>query len=161
MSDDTLNPWERQRGESAKAFEAFRHYRDAGAQRTGGQAARDVGKKRPTIDTWMREYRWVERAEAWDREIDRVKCASELNAIREMSVRHANIAVMMQNKIVKRLMAMTEADIKKLTSSETRQWVMDMVKLERLARGEPDTITDNKHEIDAFRIVFVKPDGET
>lgn len=69
--------WERQEGETAKAFQAFCCYRDLGPKRTlpaayaaykgrgiGGKAA----KRAPGFfERWGSQHNWVERAEAFDK----------------------------------------------------------------------------------------------
>jgi hypothetical protein len=72
-------PWERQEGESAKAFSAFEIYRRLGPARTIEEAwrqhwslsgARQAGtaapRAMPYFSEWAVQWRWQERALAWD-----------------------------------------------------------------------------------------------
>jgi hypothetical protein len=72
-------PWERQEGESAKAFSAFEIYRRLGPARTIEEAwrqhwslsgARHAGiaapRAMPYFSEWAVQWRWQERALAWD-----------------------------------------------------------------------------------------------
>jgi len=56
-----IPPWERRSGESGKAYEAFRRFRDAGPGRL-------LAGARPIERRWSARWRWAERAAAWDDE---------------------------------------------------------------------------------------------
>ena len=45
-------PWERQKGESEKAFEAFAAYRDLGEKRTISAVVKKLQKSRSLFDRW-------------------------------------------------------------------------------------------------------------
>jgi hypothetical protein len=70
---DVRDPWERQPKESARAYEAFVAYRDMGPGRAVRAVARELGKSVTLIGRWSSAHHWVERAEAWDAEQDRVR----------------------------------------------------------------------------------------
>lgn len=66
------HPWDRRESETAKAWRAFAHYRDAGPGRSirattealygdGGKAA-----KRRHVEAWSARHDWVARTEAYD-----------------------------------------------------------------------------------------------
>ena len=59
--DADRRPWQRQRGESAKAYSGFRRFRNLGPDRTL-TGARSIGRR----CSWR--WRWAERARAWDAE---------------------------------------------------------------------------------------------
>lgn len=68
-------PWDRQQDENERAFAAFVAYRDLGAERTVPDAYRQA-KRKPdakqadgTWNKWAKQYRWRERALAWDRHL--------------------------------------------------------------------------------------------
>lgn len=67
---EAVNVWERQRGETPKAFEAFCLYRDAGAQRSLQSVADALHKSKTMIARWSGRYSWVERTIAFDRWAD-------------------------------------------------------------------------------------------
>jgi hypothetical protein len=54
--------WARMRGESAKAYEAFRRYRDAGPRRSLA-GCRSIERR------WSWRWHWAERAGEWDGEL--------------------------------------------------------------------------------------------
>lgn len=81
-------PWERQKGESGKAFEAFVVYRDMGPTRSLMKAAQKLDKNRTTIGDWSAKWSWVERVDAWDDEQDRIRRLELAQARVEAVERH-------------------------------------------------------------------------
>jgi len=143
--------WERLPGESAKAYEAFCIYRDlppherslkAVAEKLGGKRSGKSRALRP-LERWSSRYRWVERAAAWDEEQDRQARAAQLEAIKEMRERHAREAMMLQKKAIERLNSM---DPRELSAADVLRFLIEAAKLERLARGEPETIQEHRNE---------------
>lgn len=78
MSD--RQPWEQQPGETPKAYQAFCVYRDMGTKRTLDGAHQERARSAPgahqgkradgTWKRWSSQYRWVERAIAYDQHLD-------------------------------------------------------------------------------------------
>jgi hypothetical protein len=70
-------PWDRQPGETAKAFAAFRRFLELGATRSLSKAAKAASRSVGLYKRWSRQWGWVERAAAWDggqaREADRAR----------------------------------------------------------------------------------------
>ena len=60
--------WEKQNGESAKAFHAFTLYRDMRARRSLANVGRTLGETRVAgpsmVEDWSVRWRWVDRADA-------------------------------------------------------------------------------------------------
>ncbi len=56
--------FEKQPGESDKAFAAFSVYLSMGPQRSLEATSRKVGKSKALMERWSRRHRWVERVEA-------------------------------------------------------------------------------------------------
>lgn len=86
------HPWERQPGESQRAFAAFAVYRDLGPSRSISAVARITGRTRSLIGDWSARYRWVERAAAFDREEDRRRIEAHFAEAERMAARHAQTA---------------------------------------------------------------------
>lgn len=129
--------WEQQTGESARAYEAFRTYRDLEpSARSIRRVAQELGKSATLVGRWSSTCRWVERAEAWDREQDRLWQA-DLRARRRTIVdRHLRVAQAAQGKIVQRLVGL---DAEKLTVVELIRLLEVASRIERdaLAVGQP------------------------
>jgi len=133
--------WERLPGESAKAYEAFCKYRDMPpGERSLREVARRLGKSETLISRWSSRYRWVERVQAWDDEVDRKAREAHLRTVKEMRERHARYAVALQMKALDRLKQMDPDELEPL---EVLKFIVEAAKLERLARGEPDTIQEH------------------
>ena len=150
-----LDPWERQPGESEVAFAAFQIYRDLTPKRRLAAVAQKSGKSVPLMERWSAHHKWRDRAAAWDREQDRVGREAELEEVKAMRRRHANLAVRMLNKAAQRLEGdpahnVTALDVSKLTAEQVARLAEVGVKIERAARGEPEKLE-----------VAVGPDEET
>lgn len=90
--------WERQPEESDAAFEAFQSYRDMGLSRSLSKVGGKLGKSETLMSRWSSDHNWVERARAWDAEQDRIIRAEQIEDIRNMRQRHADLAVDMLEK---------------------------------------------------------------
>ena len=101
-------PWERQEGESVKAFEAFTVYLEMGDERSIREVAQRLAKSRTLIGRWSVTYQWVERVAAFDADVQRKAHAKAVKKRRNMVDRHISIALKMQEKA---LMALEPADI--------------------------------------------------
>lgn len=145
----TLNPapWERQRGESGKAFAAFCVYRDMGAKRSLREVCRILSRDKTTvkqrhIEDWSSRWRWVERATAWDDELDRRAREAQVEEVRKMRERHVREAMSIQEMAIRRLKGM---DPTELSAHDVLRYFMEGTKLERISRGEPETIQEHQH----------------
>lgn len=154
MATDTgPAPWERQPGEPARAYAAFCLYRDmapterslrAVADRLYGSNPASKRRRAPgQLHKWSVCWRWVERAKAWDDEQDRIAREEHLRAIREMRERHAREAVALQQKALERLKAMDPND---LSPKDVLWYIVEAAKLERISRGEPDQIQEQRSD---------------
>lgn len=93
----TEQPWERQMGESAQAFEAFFLYLEMGTDRSIRAVSQELGKSRTLIDRWSRTYKWVERCRAWDNHLQHEAKKAAMTQVRNMTKRHITIAQQIQN----------------------------------------------------------------
>jgi hypothetical protein len=151
-----------------KAYAAFCLYRDLGPRRTLDAASRNYHAAGRAVDQaatgrrcrasgrirqWAERWNWNARARAWDQELGRVQRAEQLEAVKEMAERHAREALMLQNKAVERLRQLRPEELK---PRETLDFLVRATRLERLARGEPQTVEEHHYqetsheEIDIF-----------
>ncbi len=84
--------WDRQAGESAKAFQAFGIYRDLGPARSLLRVGQELGKARALLERWSSKYSWTTRARDWDSELDRRAREAQAAAIQAMGRGHAGAA---------------------------------------------------------------------
>jgi hypothetical protein len=138
---DDRNPWDRQPGESNRQYSRFRAFMELGRARTLKQAVemlRGVGDDKVSYRTLMQyayEYRWTERAEAHDRDQDRLERERMLTLRRGMYARHRKLAAGLTAKAVARLQSLQAAD---LTALDVTRFIVTATKLERTALGEPE-----------------------
>lgn len=158
MSDTAViaAPWSRQPGETSVAWEAFVLFRDWGTSRNHAKVYRKLGKSRTVIERWSRKWNWLERAHAWDEQVDSVRQEAALGEVAEMAKRHIGeagefIEVAMahirafaksfdtpakRKKFEKELVALPPKERVQVMARMVMMWEL-AVKQERLARGEP------------------------
>lgn len=147
-------PWERQPDESWQAFEAFVCYCNLLSDRTVPLVSRKLRKSIALLHRWSSKYRWVDRVAEWDSYRESQSKAAEVSEIRKMARRHAELAVGLQQLgteelkawITKVKNAQSEAARTgkpmdpSLSSKDVTRLIDTGTKLERLSRGEPETI---------------------
>jgi len=154
---------ERQPGEPDRAWKGFTIYRDIGFTRTLLKAAIEyrkiVGvtesKEKSThrnFQNWSIRWGWVRRCESWDREVDKQRRRIALEEVKRMRDRHVQLSMSMQqvgatelNKLLKDVKAKAEEGL--LGATDIRYLIETGMKLERMSRGEPDSITEERKEI--------------
>lgn len=124
-------PWERQSGESEKAFEAFVVYRDMGRERTVTAVAKKLSKSRQLLERWKERWDWQERVRTYDNELEKEAKESAAKAIREMTERHIRIAMQLQKKALE---ALQNLSLKKMTAKDIKEFIKMATDLERLNR---------------------------
>ena len=83
------HPWLRHPDETAKAYAAFRYYRDLGEQRAAAKVWEKYGLSRGLVERWSTVHAWVSRVRAWDEHQDRIAVAVSTDAIQAMRLEHA------------------------------------------------------------------------
>lgn len=138
VSEPVVLPWDRQPQEPETAYAYFAVYRDLGRTRTVAKVSDEVHKSRDYTHKIATAWRWVQRAQAFDREQDRMYAEALAERRREMAERHARLASALQSKVVTRLQSL---DAAKLTPADIARWLEVTTRLERLALGLPDSAT--------------------
>jgi uncharacterized protein YoaH (UPF0181 family) len=133
MKRDAKELWERQPGESAKAFLIFCIYRDMGADRTLREASQQSGRSKKFLERLSARDNWVSRSLAYDDHLQRIELAAAEKARREMGKRHAQIAMLMEKKALEKLQALAAES---MSTGDTIKMMDVAIKAERLARGE-------------------------
>ena len=134
-------PWERQEGETARAFEAFSKYRDMGAERSLRKVVQALNKNLTTIAEWSSKYDWVKRVAAWDVEQDRIARQQQLQDIKKMRNRHAGMAKAMIVKAGRALNRIPDDEIK---ASDISRMIEVASKLERISRGDVGEVVEER-----------------
>jgi hypothetical protein len=128
-------PWHRGDNETSKAYAAFIVYRDLGIGRSLAKVGNELGKSRALLEGWCAANSWVIRADAWDREQDRLHDIEITKQRKAMAARHARMATAFQSKVVDRLATIKPAE---LTPAEALRWFQVASDIERRSLGEPD-----------------------
>ena len=170
--------WERQSGETAKRFQAFRVYIELDPQdRSVPKVAARLGKKSTAhLYKWHREHEWSQRAVAWDDERARVRTLAINEKARVMADRHYNTADYMQAIVSIQLKGMVkkaqETDSKggvfdEIPAAQIPRWLKAIVDTQRLSLGEPIVLPieadllrqQGWSPLDRWRQTYVQPPG--
>lgn len=125
-------PWERQEGESVKAFEAFSVYLEMGEDRSLRAVGQKLGKSKALMERWSRTYQWVERVAAYDADVQRKAHAEAVKKKRKMVDRHISIALKMQEKA---LMALDKIDPEAIDPKNLIAMIREATRLEQEMRS--------------------------
>jgi chromatin segregation and condensation protein Rec8/ScpA/Scc1 (kleisin family) len=148
MSDEEKHVWDRQLGESSKAYAHFCLYRDMGKERSLRKLATDA---RTTsllrqLQHWSSRWKWVERCQKYDDYLEYQDRLQQEKERRDMRKRHAKIALLGENIVVKgleNLLGKVQSGDQAVAPADLTRLLDTSVKVERLARGES---TEN-HEV--------------
>lgn len=89
---------------------------------------------RSTVEAWSSNFHWQDRLLDLERQAADQDRGQQLRALREMNERHAKEGLALQQKAVERLQSLPTDD---LSASDAVRALIEGVRLERLARGEP------------------------
>jgi hypothetical protein len=127
--------WEKLPGESGAAYGAFCVYRDFGPERNIRKAVEKheantvkQGKRYRMWLLWSMQFKWVKRAEDYDRYLDRLKQTELRKTIEARGEAHREVTRKMLQLVDKKLDMMTPAE---LPQGAVTSWVETAVKTER------------------------------
>ncbi len=94
MNDNSVKKkeWERGEGEMAKAYDAFREYRDLGASRSLLKVAEKLGKSLRHLKKWSTNHEWPSRALAYDEHIEKKRQGVYETKLGEVNAAHLDMA---------------------------------------------------------------------
>lgn len=157
------HPWEQQPDETPQAFAAFSVYLEGGEERSARETARIIDKYWSCVGGWCTKHDWVRRGQAHDIHLRRILQRANQNAIVKMNDRHAKnalagIAAAMAT-LIKHVKTDNNPNPLKMKDRDAIRLLDVATKLERLARGEPDSIQETNGVIEHrhFEVVFVDP----
>lgn len=131
MPECTDKPWERQKGEGEKAYEAFVLYRDMGPKRSIRAVGQELGKSRALIERWSSQWDWQERVRAYENELDKEARAKALKDRKAMTKRHIGISMQLQRKALE---ALNKLQVEAMSPKDIREFIKMATDLERLNR---------------------------
>jgi hypothetical protein len=152
---DSIAPSEKQPSESPQAHGAFLIYRDLmPGERSASRVASEYGRHVRLIERWRSKHGWVERAAAFDAEVDRRRRESMFQEAVEMGRRQAADAAAAQAAVMASVHELNarlggpdgQAEMRDLGLAEVLALVTRAIpcfataaRVEREARGVPGT----------------------
>jgi hypothetical protein len=146
-------PWERQVGESEKAYIGFKTFREQEPPRRLADVATTLQRSIQLIGRWSAKHRWMERVAHYDTNIERTRAAGTAAARREMNDRHAMLAKAMSAKVAKRIQDLNPDE---LSPGELGRWMQTISIVERLALGEATERSERMGETPAEGNTFIQ-----
>lgn len=144
-----MKPWNKQKGESSKAFGAFRLYREMGAARSIPKVRDAMGKDSGYdrwLEKWSSKFDWVARSEAFDAFEDEQKQAERQAAREAARDVLVNNAMALANKLVALALGngkgLTSAQVAALRDALDRAGVSVPKKVDLDVSGTVDQRTD-------------------
>ncbi|CAH0347701.1 phage terminase small subunit-related protein [Bacillaceae bacterium CLA-AA-H227] len=134
--------YERQEGESKQAFEGFTIYRNLGLTRKLKDVGKKLGKNHSLIKRWSSQHNWVERAEAFDEEMDKRAILENAQLRKQMIKEHAEVS---RKLLLKVKAAVEHIRPETLSPYEIAKLLEIAVKVERLSRGQSTDISEISH----------------
>lgn len=122
------NSWERQPGESEKAYEGFKAYLDMGTERSVRKVAQKLNKSLTLIGRWSSTHSWPKRARDYDNSITQAELKTQKQAAASMRKRQLQTAVLIQKKAFDALQNM---DISELPPRDILRFLLEGAKWER------------------------------
>lgn len=95
----TVDPWDRQPGETSKAYAAFCVYRDLGSERSTRKTAEHLSKSEALIHGWSARWGWPERSRAWDSIPAKAVASAYADMAADIAEQHKRLA----DKLMRRL----------------------------------------------------------
>lgn len=145
--------WERQPGETTRAYQMFLMYRDMPNRRiVDGSIQQHFKVSLSNVFYHSSTYRWKERSRAWDNFLEKKKQEAILRSINEMTDRHAKHAMAIETGLLypvkeylEKLKSIDKNDLKSMTASQLFKFVCDaaeklpkIIDIERKSRGVPN-----------------------
>ncbi len=157
MPNHTDKLWERRKGESEQAYEAFSIYRDLGLQRSNAKVCEQLSKSRQLISRWKTQHDWDERARAYDNDLAKRAHAEAVRDLKDMTGRHIRMAVQLQAKALEALKELKPAE---MTPKDIKEFIKMATELERLNRMSAASTDDVMVEEESTRVDIYLPEKE-
>jgi hypothetical protein len=147
--------WQRQVGESEKAFQAFALYRDLRDDRSFQAVSEKVGKNRKLIERWAKQQNWTDRVMAFDRDEDSQITKIQQEAFRKMFDKHIDLAAACLTKAELALQEITPSD---LSGRDIVAMIKMGIEVEERSRilKNPDIINPEKDEQQTIKYIEIR-----
>jgi hypothetical protein len=134
--DPTLDPWERQPGETAKRHARFLVFRDIGLTRTLAKASDELALSYSHVRALAAEYRWQDRAAAWDAHQQR-QYTAELEEERRRAAREDVKVLRIMTGMIGQALPNVQQQAAQMTLAEFTRFVDTTMKWKRTLFGDP------------------------
>jgi hypothetical protein len=94
-----IDPWERQPGETSKAYAAFCVYRDLGQARSLRTTAEALSRSEALLKGWSSKWNWPERSRAWDSIPSKAVAEAHADMARRIAAQHERVATKLMAKL--------------------------------------------------------------
>ncbi|MFC9604563.1 hypothetical protein ACFTTN_14025 [Streptomyces niveus] len=134
--DHTLDPWERQPGETPKRHARFLVFRDLGLTRTLAKASDELALSYSHVRALAAEYRWQDRAASWDAHQQR-QYTAELEEERRKAARDDAKILRIMTGMVGQALPHVQQQAATMTIPEFTRFVETTMRLRRNLFGDP------------------------
>lgn len=107
---DDLRPWDRQPGETSKAYALFRVFLDMGQDRTLQKVADQVSKSAQYIRRLSTQHAWQSRSASWDSMPARAVQTAYEDMAQEIARQHNDLATKLMERLSRNLDLMPEGE---------------------------------------------------
>ncbi|MEU5497957.1 hypothetical protein [Streptomyces griseofuscus] len=134
--DPTLDPWERQPGETPKRHSRFLVFRDLGLTRTLAKASDQLALSYSHVRALAAQYRWQDRAAAWDAH-QQQQYTAEMEEERRKSARDDAKILRIMTGMVGQALPHIQQQVGSMTVMEFTRFVETTMRLRRNLFGDP------------------------
>lgn len=101
MAEETggTHPWTQRKGETARAYQAFRTYMQLGTARSIVRAAEAEGKSDTLLENWSASNKWVERCAAYDSYVLEAEVDGFADDMASVRSRHMRLTDMLLDRL--------------------------------------------------------------
>lgn len=123
-----------------------------------GEKRHKTSSAKPTsvislVTQYSAAFLWMKRAAAWDNVQYHEEQAQRREAVKDMAKRHSQAAKKMLDTALQKLQKrLVELPDENWSVEDVRKWLLDAQKLERLAWGEAETITENQSSMNVEKM---------
>ena len=157
MKSEFEKSWTRLPEENSRQYSAFCIFRDMGPKRSIPKVDKEwssTGAIR-RLRVWAAQNHWKERVVAYDDYIDEIKRTKNEEAILEMTARHADYSLQIQEKAIESLKLVDPGQLK---PHEVIKMIETAVKIERLSRGVPTENIKQENEVIEVKKDVITPE---
>lgn len=141
-TDQNLNPWDKQPGESKQAYAAFRTFLNTPAhERSITRVSSELSKHIQLISRWNNRHDWLDRAEAWDRLQARRELDAELQQREEQRQHTLKIGKALRRKGVE---AINHIDPSNLSVGQILSLLLEGEKMVDRATSDPEDLRERR-----------------